>query len=272
MTAEEYVSDDEYPTYFSKLEGLRARIAAALPVRPGMHILDLAAGYGYFALEVAKREKAVKVVGIDVSQRDVDAFRRNVKTLGLGGRLEAVKMDATQIAFPDASFDMAVNFLGLEDIHMTRGRDGVYKAFAEVARVLTAGGYFCFTAMPPEESETRAQELEVALFSYLCDCTWLAAREYERVLEKEGFKLLRKERYYTAKKLTAAQAAEEVRLACDNVPKTYGVRAASFEEVWSKFGADIEKHGLGHYSKVALYVSREVGKGHVGWGAGLPPP
>jgi ubiquinone/menaquinone biosynthesis C-methylase UbiE len=264
MTAEEYVSDDEYPTYFSKLEGLRARIAAALPVKPGMRILDLAAGYGYFAVEVAKREKAVKVVGIDVSQRDVDAFRRNVERLGLGGRLEAVEMDATQMAFPDASFDMAVNFLGLEDIHMTRGKDGVHKAFAETARVLKAGGYFCFAATPPEESETRAQELEAATFSYLCDCTWLAAREYENILANEGFELLKKERYHTGKKLTAAQAAEEVRFACDNVPRIYGVRAASFDDVWSKFGTRIEKHGLGHYSKVALFVARKVARGQVG--------
>jgi len=264
VTAEEFVSDDEYPTYFSKLEGLRARVAAALPVRPGMRILDVAAGYGYFALEVATREEAVKVVGIDVSQRDVDVFKRNVKTLGLGGRVEAVKMDATQMAFPDASFDMAVNFLGLEDIHMTRGRNGVRKAFAEVARVLAAGGYFCFTAMPPEESETRAQELEGALFSYLCGCTWLAAKEYENVLANEGFELLKKEHYDTGKKLTAAQAAEEVRFACENVPEIYGVRAASFDEVWSKFGAQIEKHGLGHYSKVALFVAQKVGREQIG--------
>ncbi len=235
-----------------------------MPVRPGMRILDVAAGYGYFAAEVAKREKAVEVVGIDVSRRDVDALRRNVRTLGLGGRVEAVTMDATQMAFPDATFDMAVNFLGLEDIHMTRGGDGVRKAFAEVARVLRAGGFFCFTAMPPEESETRAQELEVATFSYLCNCTWLAARDYETMLEKEGFELLRKARYYTAKKLTAAQAAAEVHFACENVPEIYGVRAASFDEVWSKFGAEIEKHGLGHYSNVALFVARKVGREQVG--------
>ncbi len=261
MATEEYISDDEYPTYFSKLEGLRARVAAALPVRPGIRILDVAAGYGYFAVEVAGRDRAVKVVGIDLSQRDVDVFRRNVETVGLGGRLEAVEMDATRMAFADASFDMAVNFLGLEDIHMTRGRDGVYKAFAEVARVLTAGGYFCFTAIPLEESETRAQELEVELFSYLCGCTWLASSEYERVLEKEGFKLLKKESYYTAKKLAAAQAAEEVRFACENVPRIYGVRAASFDDVWSKFGPEIEEHGLGHYSKVTLFIARKVGRG-----------
>ncbi|TKJ43346.1 hypothetical protein CEE36_04760 [candidate division TA06 bacterium B3_TA06] len=257
MMMEEYVSNDEYPRYFSKLEGLRARIAADLPLASDIKVLDLATGYGYFAIEVAKRESSVKIIGIDVSQSDVNVFRRNVKRLGLGDRLKVVRMDATQMEFPDEEFDMVINFLGLEDIHMSREREGVKRTFNEVARVLKPTGYFCFTAMPPEESQTEAQKIEVALFSYICNCAWLAAKEYEKMLEENGFQLLDKKSYYTGKKLTAEQARQEIRFACDNVPKIYGVQTPSFEEVWRKFGVDIEKHGLGHYSKVVLFVAQE---------------
>ena len=39
---EEYVRDSEFRTYYPKLGGLRFRIAADLPVGPGMRILDVA--------------------------------------------------------------------------------------------------------------------------------------------------------------------------------------------------------------------------------------
>jgi cyclopropane fatty-acyl-phospholipid synthase-like methyltransferase len=255
---ERYITNKEYPRYFTKLNELRARIAADLPIKPNTRILDLATGYGYFAIEVAKREPNLKIIGIDISKSDVSAFKRNAKRFGLADRLKVIKMDASFMDFPDACFDMVINFMGLEDIHMTRGREGVEKTFVEVSRVLTPGGYFCFTLMPPEEMETEAQRIEVALFSYVCDCTWLSAQEYKGMLEKNGFELIDKRSYYTGKKLTAEQAKEEIRFACENVPRIYGVKTPSFEEAWSRFGTKIEEHGLGHYSRVVLFIAQKV--------------
>lgn len=256
---EQYVTREEYLTYFSKLNGLRERIVADLPLESDIKILDLATGYGYFTIEVAKREPGAEIIGIDISQSDVNVFRRNVKRLGLADQLKITKMDASCMDFPDACFDMVVNFMGLEDIHMTRGREGVEKTFVEVSRVLKPSGFFSFTVMPPEEMETEAQKIEVALFSYVCNCTWLASCEYEKMLEANGFGLLTKRSYYTGKKLTSEQAREEIRFACENVPKIYEVKTPSFEEVWSRFGTKIEEHGLGHYSKVVLFIAQKVG-------------
>lgn len=256
---EEYVSKDKYPTYFEKLNNLRHRIARNLPIRPDMLILDLATGYGYNAIEVAKREKDIKIVGIDITQSNVSKAKTNVIKQELIDCIKVIKMDATRMGFRKESFDMVVNFLGLEDIHMTRGRTGVRQTFKEVNRVLKTNGYFSFTAMPPEEMETKAQKVEVALFSYICDCTWLSVEEYEKMLEKTGLKLIRKEKYYTGKKLTSEQAKEEIRFACDNVPEIYGVETPSFEEIWERFGTDIEKNGLGNSSKVILFIAQKVG-------------
>jgi hypothetical protein len=111
--------------------------------------------------------------------------------------------------------------------------------------------------MPPEEMETEAQKIEVALFSYICDATWLSVGEYKRILENAGFTLVKQETYYTGKKLTSEQAKAEIRFAIKNDPKIYGITTPSFDDVWAKFGQQIEKNGLGHYSKVVLVIGQK---------------
>lgn len=257
---EEYISNREYQAYYQKLNNLRSRIANDLPVKPGMRILDLATGSGFFAIEAARCDSSLQITGIDISQSDIRNARNNLKKQGLQDRIEILKMDATKMSFHREEFDMAINFTGLEDIHMTRGESGVQRTFLEVNRVLKPDNYFCFVVMPPEEMETTAQKIEVALFSYMCDATWLSTKGYEDMLEEAKFKLLRKRSYYTGKKLSPEQAKAEIRFACKNVPKIYGISTPSFEEVWARFGQDIEENGLGHYSKVVLMITQKVGE------------
>jgi hypothetical protein len=69
-------------------------------------------------------------------------------------------------------------------------------------------------------------------------------------------KLVGKRPYCAGTKLTPEQAKTESKFACEFAPKIYGVKAASFEEVWNRYGMRIEKHGLGHYSKVVLMIAR----------------
>lgn len=256
---EQYVTDSEYKDYFAKLNGLRSGIAQALAVRPGMHILDVATGHGYFAMEVARTDNNLKVTGIDISESSIRNARENVVEHGFEDRIHVLEMDATNMAFDDEEFDMAVNFTGLEDIHLTRGEEGVRRTFLEVNRVLRPDSYFCFVVMPPEEMETRAQQIETALFSYVCGATWLSAFDYENLLKETGFGLIMKANHYTGKKLTPGQAKEEIRSACENVPRIYGIKTRPFDKAWARFGNDIEKHGLGHYSKVILFIAQKAG-------------
>jgi cyclopropane fatty-acyl-phospholipid synthase-like methyltransferase len=254
---EQYVTNPEYQTYYPKLGGLRSRIAKDLPIKPGMHILDVATGEAYFAMEVARLNSTLRVTGIEITQTGIRHSKKNIRREGLDDRVKVVQTDATAMIFGPEEFDMAVNFTGLEDIHMTRGRVGVEKTFCEVARVLKPNSYFCLVVMPPEEMETEAQRIEVALFSYICDATWLGTGEYQRMLGEAGFKLIRKQNYYTGKKLTAEQAQAEIKFAVKNDPKIYGITTPSFEKIWAEFGQQIEKNGLGHYSKVVLMVAQK---------------
>jgi ubiquinone/menaquinone biosynthesis C-methylase UbiE len=254
---EEYVTDPEFRTYYPKLGGLRFRIARDLPLKPGMRILDVGTGSAYFAIEVARLDSSVRITGIDIAASDIRNSKKNLKREGLAGRIEIVQMDATEMSFAAEEFDMAVNFTGLEDIHMTRGRAGVERTFHQVARVIKPGSMFCFVVMPSDEMETEAQRIEVALFSYICNATWLTSKEYETMLERAGFVLVKKKQYYTGKKLTAEQAKAEIEFAVDTDPKIYGVATKPFDKVWAEFGKQIEEHGLGHYSKVVLMIARK---------------
>jgi ubiquinone/menaquinone biosynthesis C-methylase UbiE len=258
--SEEYVSNPEYETYYATLSNLRRRIIASLPLRSGLHVLDLGTGEGFFAIEAARWCRNIHITGIDISQPAIRHARKNLKRENLQDRVAIMEMDATKMSFVDGEFDMAINFTGLEDIHMTRGREGVQQTFLEVSRVLRPESHFSIAVMPPEEMETEAQRIEVALFSYICDATWLSLQEYCEMLAQSNFSIIRREVYYTGKKLTPEQAKAEIRFACKNDPKIYGVETPSFDEIWAEFGAAIEDHGLGHYSKVVSILARKTGE------------
>jgi len=96
--------------------------------------------------------------------------------------------------------------------------------------------------------------------SYICDATWLNLKEYEKLLERSKFRLISRKIYYTGKKLTSEQAKREIIFACKEAPKIYSIKARSFDETWDRFGKDIEKYGLGHYSRVVLQVAKKIGE------------
>ncbi len=158
---ETYVSDEEYPTYFVKLEAMREKAAAEL--RLTGDVLDVTTGSAYYAMALAKEHPDIHVTAIDIA--GLETARENVDKAGLSSRVTLREMDATSLLFRDESFDHVVNFLGLEDVHMTRGRMGVEKTFREAHRVLKPGGSFSFAAMPSDEAETPAQRNEVEVFS-----------------------------------------------------------------------------------------------------------
>jgi len=248
------VSDEEYPTYFIKLEGMRETVAAELLDLAG-DVLDMATGSAYFAMDLARKHPDIHVTAIDID--GLKTARENVNEGQLSDRITLREMDASNLGFQDESFDHVVNFLGLEDIHMTRGREGVEKAFKEAHRVLRPGGSFCFVAMPSDEAETPAQRNEIEVFSWICDATWLTRAEYMDLISGSGLAFEYSKVFRTGKKLTAEQAKEEMAFACDNVPVIYGRPARGFDEAWERFGDRITEHGMGHYSRLELFVTRK---------------
>ena len=254
---EVYVPEREYEDYASRLDGLRARIVAELPLEPRMRVLDVATGSALFAIELAKRDPSLKIVAIDVSDKAIRIADRRIREKWLDPHVTTMKMDATRLEFQGGSFGMAVNFMGLDDVDMTRGDQGVRQAFHEVARVLRPRGYFCFTIIPPEEAETPSQKLEAEVYAHACGAKWLPAIRYQEYLRGAGFTLVKKEIFYTGKKLRAAQARLEIETAIENA-KSHDVDPLPFEEIWKKYGKEIEENGLGHASRVVLMIARRA--------------
>jgi len=252
--AEIYVTDRDYPTYFSTLGGLREKVAVSLPFSQG-NILDVATGSGYFSAALARIRSKTRITAIDIGSFDTGKIV--VDKSGLADRVTFVNMDATRMDFPANHFDHAINFLGLEDIHMTKGRKGVEDTFREVHRVIKPGGTFSFTVMPADMAETPAQALEIEVFSYICDATWLKEAEYTRIAESRGLVVQSRKVFRTGKKLTLDQAQTKIEFAAENVPRLFGRSARSFEDAWGRYREKIRVNGLGHYSRVELIVTRK---------------
>jgi ubiquinone/menaquinone biosynthesis C-methylase UbiE len=246
---EEYVTLEEYQNLFTILK--RAEVAKRLTL--GENILDIATGSAYFAIEVAKQHSQIHITGIDIFNGSIDQANVNILKSGLEDRINVIQMDACELQFPDNRFDSVINYLGLEDIYMTKGISGVVKTIKEAYRVLKPGGRFYFVAMPVDMMETPPQKLEVQAFSWICNATWLTSRKYLDILRDIGFSFIGKKSFYTGKKLSAEQAKEEIEYACLNVPVNYMVDSRSFQESWIRFGSLIEKYGMGHYSKTVLF-------------------
>jgi ubiquinone/menaquinone biosynthesis C-methylase UbiE len=103
-------------------------------LQPGEHALDVACGTGLVTFRAA-REVGLsgEVVGTDISEAMIDACRHNATQRGVGNvRFE--RMEAENLAFPDASFDVVVCALGM--MYVTDFAGSIHEMF----RVTKPGG------------------------------------------------------------------------------------------------------------------------------------
>ncbi len=98
----------------------------------GAAVLDYCCGNGDEAL-VAGANGAASVVGIDISPVSIENCRGRARAEGLDERVRFQVMDAEALEFPDASFDLIMEYGVLHHLELDR-------AMAELARVLKPGG------------------------------------------------------------------------------------------------------------------------------------
>jgi SAM-dependent methyltransferase len=101
----------------------------------GRDVLEVSCGRGGGANFVSRTFAPQRYLGVDLSEENVRLAReratRKELTFAIG--------NAEQLDLPDASFDVVVN---VEASHLYDDRT---RFFAEVARLLRPGGYFCYT-------------------------------------------------------------------------------------------------------------------------------
>ena len=131
------------PEHYDSIVGPMTRRAvdaalAAVALRPGMTILDVASGLGYVAAEAKRR--GADVTGVDFSLDMINEARRHYPDV----KIE--QGDAENLKYADASFDAVTCAFGM--LHFPRPG----KALAEAYRVLKPGGRFAFTVWvaPPK--------------------------------------------------------------------------------------------------------------------------
>jgi demethylmenaquinone methyltransferase/2-methoxy-6-polyprenyl-1,4-benzoquinol methylase len=107
-----------------------------LDVRPGMRVIDVAAGTGDWTLALAKAVRpGGKVVGLDFSPEMLEvAETKLARRPELRGVVEWVHGDAMQLPFPDNSFDLATIGFALRNV------PDVPTVLREMQRVVREGG------------------------------------------------------------------------------------------------------------------------------------
>jgi SAM-dependent methyltransferase len=97
----------------------------------GKLVLDVACGRGY-GTALLLQSGARRVIGVDISEQELDIARRNVTSNGI----DFIQADASGLPFKDGSFQIIVSFETLEHL------SGSDEFLAEVVRNLSPSGVF----------------------------------------------------------------------------------------------------------------------------------
>ncbi len=97
------------------------------------YVLELGSGSGTVAEQLLARFPTIHLTATDVDPSMLDTARRRLASFG--DRVEVQQADATQLPFPDGSFDAVVSFIMLH--HTLQWEE----ALSEAVRVLRPGGH-----------------------------------------------------------------------------------------------------------------------------------
>lgn len=161
-----------------------AHVVGQLGLRPGMRVLDIGCGLGGVTRYIAK-EKACRVVGIDLTPEYIEIARELNTLTGLAEGMEMVTGSALDLPFPDGSFDAAVT------LHVAMNIADRARMYAEAHRVQKPGGLFAMydvTKGPAEGLLFPVPWAETEATSFV-----VTPAEMHRLVEAAGFEIVHEE-------------------------------------------------------------------------------
>ncbi len=150
-------------------------------LKPGMTILELGCGTGYFSRELAQR--GANVVSVDVSPELLEIAEANFTAENVRYEIQ----DACALSHPDACFDSVVGSSILHHLD-------IKEAVAEIYRVLKQGGTIYFTEPNMLNPQIAIQKNVPWVKRKLGDSpdeTAFFRRPLRRLLERTGFRDVR---------------------------------------------------------------------------------
>jgi predicted RND superfamily exporter protein/SAM-dependent methyltransferase len=162
------------------------RLLVELDIQPNQRILEVGAGVGTTAFDLAASEPTLRVTGVDLSAFMIERSRARAKELGLSDRVEFMQsQDANKLPFDDNTFDLVL----VESVAMYNDAG---QLFREILRVLRPGGRvglhdWCWIDKP-------SADLEVMTCVVACGCNpgdvkFFTQSDWEDSLARQGFQI-----------------------------------------------------------------------------------
>lgn len=253
-----YLSDEEYDRYWDKLGGVRESIALDLATADPSLILDVACGWGYYTFQLAVHNPYGIVVAVDIIPSAFTNMRRRQIDLGAPKNFEPLMADAASLPLRDQSFDLATSFLGMRDIHMTLGEDGVGRAVGELIRIARKTGRIAIAVTPLDLADREELRVAIEVEGEVFGAKSMPSTFYNELFTSKGVELVSSKSYGTGAKMTASQTMTELIEGIRIAREVYKRDVLEFDEVWSKYGPSIKRHGYGMYSKITVFISNRL--------------
>lgn len=136
-----------------------------------LNILDLGCGYGRIAKVIIKRNRRVKVTGVDIAEQYIKLFNQNLK-----GRGKGVCTDLSKIIFKKNSFDLIYTVASL--MYLTRANQ--QKLFEKMANMLNKNGQVIIIERSPLMKFTEAFKKSIVSSSFF------SIKDINEMSEKSG--------------------------------------------------------------------------------------
>lgn len=124
----------------------RRRVLELAAPGPSEDVLEVATGTGAQLIELARRNRRGRTVGVEIADGMLAKTRRRLAEQGMA-EVEVLQADARELPFADASFDLIVNSYMLDLLP----RAEIPRVLAEFRRLLRPGGRLVMSNMTPGE-------------------------------------------------------------------------------------------------------------------------